>query len=206
MKVELSKLRKSGGGLDVVNGIWEVQNKWRAVYICHYNNADDSNRRNTIFRLCSQRATTSTTTTTHVSSLLFSSLSLFLIRLWKNLCGSTLAHGLDNLFVLNVVLLVGLELDSDTAERALEGLLRGGVDHLGLFYFEGSQLVSVARFGKYIFYRKGRKKTNRRTHLDASIIGGPGDKGHLVAGTLARSKLVLEIVDGISGTLADGAL
>lgn len=85
------------------------------------------------------------------SSLFSSRLSLFLIRLWKNLCGSTLAHGLDNLFVLDVVLLVGLELDSDTAERALEGLLGGGVDHLGLFYFGGSQLVRLARFGKFIF-------------------------------------------------------
>jgi len=48
------------------------------------------------------------------------------------LCGSALADSLENRLPLDVVVVVGLELGRDAGERALEGLLGGSVDHLGL--------------------------------------------------------------------------
>jgi hypothetical protein len=41
--------------------------------------------------------------------------------------------------------------------------------------------------------------------LDASIIRGPGDEGDLVSDTIARGQVVLEVVNGVTGTLANGA-
>lgn len=51
----------------------------------------------------------------------------------KKLSSSPLAHRLDERIVLDVVGVVGLDLGGDAGEGALEGLLGGGVDHLGLF-------------------------------------------------------------------------
>lgn len=44
----------------------------------------------------------------------------------------TLADGLEDGVVLDVVGVVGLELGGDTSEGALQSLLGRGVDHLGL--------------------------------------------------------------------------
>lgn len=44
------------------------------------------------------------------------------------------------------------------------------------------------------------------TYHDTGIIGRPGNECDLVAGTLAGSEVVLEVVDGVAGTLADGTL
>ena len=49
-----------------------------------------------------------------------------------NLSGGALADDLEDGVVLNVVGVVGLELSGDASERALESLLGGSVDHLGL--------------------------------------------------------------------------
>jgi hypothetical protein len=89
-----------------------------------------------------------------------------------NLTSKTLADGLEDGVVLNVISVVGLELRGDTGQGALESLLGGGVDHLG---------------------------------LDTGIIWGPGDKGNLVAETIARGEAVLEVVDGVTGALANSA-
>lgn len=48
------------------------------------------------------------------------------------LSSETLADGLDDGVVLDVVGVVGLQLDGDTGECSLQGFLGGGVDHLGL--------------------------------------------------------------------------
>lgn len=45
---------------------------------------------------------------------------------------SALADGLDQLLPLDVIGVVGLHLGSETREGTLQGLLGGGVDHLGL--------------------------------------------------------------------------
>lgn len=42
--------------------------------------------------------------------------------------------------------------------------------------------------------------------LDASIVGGPGNEGNLVADTVSRGEAVLEVVDGVAGALADSTL
>lgn len=44
------------------------------------------------------------------------------------------------------------------------------------------------------------------TYHDTGIIRGPGNECDLVAGTLAGSEVVLEVVDGVARTLADGTL
>jgi hypothetical protein len=38
--------------------------------------------------------------------------------------------------------------------------------------------------------------------LDASVIGRPSNEGDLVSHTIARGEVVLEVVDGVAGTLA----
>lgn len=45
---------------------------------------------------------------------------------------STLADLGQDGVVLNVVAVIGLDLDGDTAQGALQGILGGGVNHLGL--------------------------------------------------------------------------
>lgn len=59
-----------------------------------------------------------------------------------HLAGETLADSLDDAVVLDVVGVVGLELGSNAGEGSLEGLLGGGVDHLGL---EGVSTVTPLR-------------------------------------------------------------
>lgn len=49
------------------------------------------------------------------------------------LTSKTLADGLDDAVVLNVVGVVGLQLVSNTGKSSLERLFGGGVNHLGLF-------------------------------------------------------------------------
>lgn len=49
----------------------------------------------------------------------------------RHLTSHALADGLENGVVLDVVGIVGLELGRNTSERALQGLLGGGVNHLG---------------------------------------------------------------------------
>lgn len=49
-----------------------------------------------------------------------------------NLGSSTLADLGQDGVVLDVVAVIGLDLDGDTAQGALQGVLGGGVDHLGL--------------------------------------------------------------------------
>jgi len=83
--------------------------------------------------------------------------------------GGALADRLDHRIELNVVGVVGLELRRDAGEGAFEGLLGGGVDHLGLGWAGVLVLGSLGR------EREG-------TYHDASIIGGPGDEGDFVSG------------------------
>lgn len=54
-----------------------------------------------------------------------------------SLAGEAFADGLEDGVVLNVVRVVGLELGGDTGQGALEGVLGGGVDHLGLKWVLG---------------------------------------------------------------------
>lgn len=49
-----------------------------------------------------------------------------------DLTGHAFAHGLENVIVLDIVGVIGLDLSCDARERALEGFLGRGVDHLGL--------------------------------------------------------------------------
>lgn len=49
-----------------------------------------------------------------------------------HLTGETLADGLEDGIVLNVIGVVGLELGGNASQASLQGLLGGGVDHLGL--------------------------------------------------------------------------
>lgn len=46
--------------------------------------------------------------------------------------GGALADCLDERLVLDVIGVIGLDLDGQAGEGALQGLLGGGVDHLGL--------------------------------------------------------------------------
>jgi hypothetical protein len=87
------------------------------------------------------------------------------------LSSKTLADGLEDGFVFDVISVIGLQLGGNASERSLEGLLGGSVDHLG---------------------------------LNASIIRGPGNEGDLVSDTIARGQVVLEVVNGVTGTLANG--
>jgi hypothetical protein len=106
----------------------------------------------------------------------------------SNLSSKALADGLDDGIVLNVVRVVGLQLGGNAGEGTLESLLGRSVDHLG---------------------------------LDASVIGRPSNEGDLVSAsrplasftnsesrglivphTIARGEVVLEVVDGVAGTLA----
>ena len=48
------------------------------------------------------------------------------------LTSKTLADGLEDGVVFDVISVVGLELGGNAGERSLESLLGGGVDHLGL--------------------------------------------------------------------------
>lgn len=88
------------------------------------------------------------------------------------LTSKTLADGLEDGVVFDVISVVGLELGGNAGERSLESLLGRSVDHLG---------------------------------LDTGIIGGPGNEGDLVSDTIARGQAVLEVVNGVTGTLANGA-
>ena len=62
-----------------------------------------------------------------------------------HLFSKTLADGLEDGVVLDVVGVVGLQLGGDTSEGALQSLLGRGVDHLGLLLGVSSLLV-VALF------------------------------------------------------------
>lgn len=56
----------------------------------------------------------------------------------------TLADGLEDSVVLDVVGVVGLELGGNTSERALQSLLGRGIDHLGLLRSVSDLLISCA--------------------------------------------------------------
>ena len=82
--------------------------------------------------------------------------------------GGALADRLEDGVVLNVIGVVGLELGGDAIEGALQGLLGRSVNHLGLL--EG--IVSMP---------ERNEEKRYETHLNTGIIGGPGNKGNLVA-------------------------
>lgn len=48
------------------------------------------------------------------------------------LSGKTLADGLEDGVVFDVISVIGLQLGGNAGERSLKGLLGGSVDHLGL--------------------------------------------------------------------------
>lgn len=56
-------------------------------------------------------------------------------RQWMFGCrlSETLRNGLDDAVVFDVIGVVGLEFGGNAGESALEGLLGGSVDHLGLW-------------------------------------------------------------------------
>lgn len=71
--------------------------------------------------------------------------------------------------MLNVVAVVGLDLDGDTAESALQGILGRGVHHLGLERTLVTMLIMDAP-----------RRSLIGNYLDAGIIRGPSNEGQLV--------------------------
>jgi len=71
-------------------------------------------------------------------------------RRGKALTGKTLADDLDDGVVLDVVGVVGLQLGRNAGQGSLEGLLGGGIDHLGLFC--GSTLAMWLSSGSRTVY------------------------------------------------------
>lgn len=85
------------------------------------------------------------------------------------LAGHALADLGQDGVVLDVVGVVGLDLDGDAAQGALQGVLGRRVHHLGL------QGESV--------WTRSEGLLAIRTHLDSGIIRRPGDEGQLVSGS-----------------------
>lgn len=100
-------------------------------------------------------------------SRIFFVLSWEAARSWPRLAGKALADSLEDDVVLDVISVVGLQLGGDTGKCALKGLLGRGVDHLGLYSLVSGAVLTGGE-GRY-------------AHLNASVIGRPGDEGNLVA-------------------------
>lgn len=58
--------------------------------------------------------------------------SFVMLPLTRHLASQALADLVKDGVVLDIVAIVGLNLDGDAAQRALQGVLGGGVHHLGL--------------------------------------------------------------------------
>lgn len=113
---------------------------------------------------------------------------------------SCLAAGggaLDDLAVLNVVGIVGLDVNGDTVEGALESVLGGGVHHAGLW-----ECVSMSHSTQYIDCSSQKSCT----HVLRRIVRDVADEGDLVALALAARSIVLDVVDGVTAANALGAL
>lgn len=83
------------------------------------------------------------------------------------LAGHALADLSQDGVVLDVVGVVGLDLDGDAAQGALQGVLGRGVHHLGL---QDESVWTRSEGGPAI-----------QTHLNSGIIRRPGDEGQLVS-------------------------
>lgn len=90
----------------------------------------------------------------------------------------------DNVVVLNVIGVVGLDVRGQTVQSALQGFLRRRVHHARLKHISTGSLF----------------RPKKKTHILRCVIRAPRDKRNLVPRALATLEIVLDVEDGVSPT------
>lgn len=87
------------------------------------------------------------------------------VRAGKIRLSQTFADLVENTSPLNIIVVVGLELNGNAVECLFQGILRGGIDHLV---------------------------------LNTGVVRGPSEECNLVSLSLARSQIVVDVIDSVS--------